>query len=63
MRGLLGDVVFFFATWAIWYHLLGRLRHVIWDLGFGMDVKTSETMGLLMFLGATLLSLFVFVVT
>lgn len=63
LRGFLGDVIFLFATWAIWYHLLGRLRHVIWDLGYGMDVKTSEAMGLMMFIGATLLAILTFIVT
>ena len=63
LRGFLGDVIFLIATWAIWYHLLGRLRHVIWDLGYGMDVRTSEAMGLMMFIGATLLAILTFIVT
>jgi succinate dehydrogenase / fumarate reductase cytochrome b subunit len=58
LRSILGDIIMFFASWAIWFHMLGRLRHVIWDFGHMLDVKTSEYMGWGMFIGATLLALF-----
>lgn len=44
MRSWLGDLVLFLGTGALIYHMLGRLRHVIWDFGYCLDVKTSETM-------------------
>ncbi len=52
-----GDLVLFGATWALWYHTLGRLRHVIWDFGYGMDIKTAEKLGIGMFVGATILTI------
>jgi len=57
MRSFLGDLVMFGATWAIYYHMLGRLRHVIWDLGYCLDVEVSEKLGLGMFVMATVLSI------
>lgn len=57
LTGILGDVLLTLAAWAIWYHVLGRLRHLIWDLGYGVDVKSNERMGLGMFVGATILTL------
>ncbi|MFE3838449.1 succinate dehydrogenase, cytochrome b556 subunit [Pseudogemmobacter sonorensis] len=62
LTSILGDVLLAAATWAIWYHVLGRLRHLIWDLGYFVEVKASETMGLGMFIGATLLTLVTIVV-
>lgn len=53
----IGAVLLTAATWAIWYHALGRLRHLIWDLGYGVEVKFNETMGLVMFIGATVLTI------
>ena len=50
-------VCWLLASWAIWYHVLGRLRHVIWDFGYCLDVETSETLGKGMFIGATVLML------
>ncbi len=57
MTSFLGDLVMFGAAWAIFYHMLGRLRHVIWDLGYCVDVEVSEKMGIGMFVLATVLAL------
>lgn len=56
MRSWLGDLVMFLAAWAIFYHMLGRLRHVIWDLGYCVEVAISEKMGIGMFVLATILA-------
>ncbi|WP_136443032.1 succinate dehydrogenase, cytochrome b556 subunit [Pacificoceanicola onchidii] len=58
LRSFIGDIILLLSTWAIWYHMLGRLRHVIWDLGYCVEVEISEKMGLGMFVGATVLTLF-----
>ncbi len=57
MTSFLGDLVMFGAAWAIFYHMLGRLRHVIWDLGYCVNVEVSEKMGIGMFVLATVLAL------
>ncbi|KUP94374.1 succinate dehydrogenase, cytochrome b556 subunit [Tritonibacter horizontis] len=56
LRSILGDLVLLAATWAIFYHMLGRLRHVIWDFGYCLEVAVSETMAKGMFIGATVLT-------
>ena len=62
LTSIIGDVLLALATWAIWYHVLGRLRHLVWDLGYFIDVKSNETMGLGMFIGATVLTLVTIIV-
>ncbi|MEO9781188.1 MAG: succinate dehydrogenase, cytochrome b556 subunit [Sedimentitalea sp.] len=57
LRSFVGDILMLLATWAIWYHVLGRLRHVIWDFGYLLEVEISERMGLGMFIGATVLTI------
>lgn len=57
MQSWFGDLVLVAGTWAIFYHMLGRLRHVIWDFGFFLDVPTSEKMAIGMFGLATLLTI------
>lgn len=56
LRSWLGDLVLLGASWALWFHMLGRLRHVVWDFGYCLDVPTSEKLGLGMFVGATVLT-------
>jgi succinate dehydrogenase / fumarate reductase cytochrome b subunit len=40
-----GDLVFTAALWAVWYHLLAGLRHLIYDSGRGLDIPTAEKLG------------------
>ena len=53
----LGDLIMFLGTWAIWYHMLGRLRHVIWDLGYLLEVDVSEKMAIGMVAVVTVLTI------
>lgn len=53
----IGKLVQLLATWALFYHALGRLRHVIWDLGYLVEVEASEKMAIGMFVLATVLTL------
>lgn len=62
LRSFLGDLILFGASWAIFYHMLGRLRHVIWDFGHFLDVDTSEKMAIGMMGLATILALIVAIV-
>lgn len=56
LTSIVGDIIMTLTVWAIWYHVLGRLRHLIWDLGYLVEVKANEIMGLGMFIGATVLT-------
>jgi len=56
LTSFVGDIVMLLASWAIWYHMLGRLRHVIWDFGYCLELPISEKMGWGMFIGATVLA-------
>lgn len=39
-----GRVVMVGYSWALLHHMLGGLRHFIWDLGFGFELGTVEWM-------------------
>ncbi|WP_415921473.1 succinate dehydrogenase, cytochrome b556 subunit [Tateyamaria sp. SN6-1] len=63
LRSLLGNLILLGATWAIFYHMLGRLRHVLWDFGYFVNVEQSEKMAIGMFGLATVLTLIVAIAT
>ncbi|MEM1235309.1 MAG: succinate dehydrogenase, cytochrome b556 subunit [Pseudomonadota bacterium] len=56
VQSWLGDLVLLAGVWCLSYHILGRLRHVIWDLGYCWDVKVSERLAIGMFAMATLVT-------
>ncbi|MCV6591957.1 MAG: succinate dehydrogenase, cytochrome b556 subunit [Silicimonas sp.] len=59
LRSWFGDLILFAGTWALFYHMLGRLRHVVWDFGYCLDIEASEKMAIGMFVLATMLTIIV----
>lgn len=41
----LGDLIMTLSVWALWYHALAGLRHLVWDTGRGLEVETAEKTG------------------
>jgi succinate dehydrogenase / fumarate reductase, cytochrome b subunit len=41
----LGQIVLFGATFALFLHLCGGVRHLIWDAGYGFDLRTIYASG------------------
>lgn len=40
-----GDLIMFLSLWALWYHTLAGIRHLIWDSARMLDVPTAEKLG------------------
>jgi succinate dehydrogenase / fumarate reductase cytochrome b subunit len=40
-----GKLILLGSIWALWYHSLAGLRHLIWDNAIGLDVPTAEKLG------------------
>lgn len=52
-----GKLVLLGSILALWYHLLGGIRHLIWDSGRMLDVKKSEQFGIVMLAGSVVLTI------
>jgi succinate dehydrogenase / fumarate reductase cytochrome b subunit len=48
----IGRLILFGYSWALFHHMLGGIRHLIWDTGRGFDLATVEVMALLTPIGA-----------
>jgi succinate dehydrogenase / fumarate reductase cytochrome b subunit len=53
----LGKLVMLGSIWALWYHTLGGIRHLIWDTGALLDLKSAEALGWMCIGGATVLTI------
>jgi succinate dehydrogenase / fumarate reductase cytochrome b subunit len=42
LSSIIGRVVLFGLTVSIFYHLANGIRHLVWDTGRGLDVKTAN---------------------
>tara|TARA_R110002096_G_scaffold12990_14_gene46319 strand:- start:19727 stop:20122 length:396 start_codon:yes stop_codon:yes gene_type:complete len=55
----LGGLIMIGSLWALCYHLLGGIRHLIWDMGYGFDLKVADRMGWAVIIGSFILTLIV----
>lgn len=44
---LLGRTVLFGFTWALLHHMMGGIRHFIWDTGRGFDINSVKTLSIM----------------
>lgn len=63
LRGLLaawyGQLFLFGVSVSVVYHLLNGLRHLMWDLGFNLQVRSAERSGLLVILFSIVLTVII----
>lgn len=52
----IGMIVLFGFTWALFHHLLGGLRHLVWDTGRWLGKETSTRMAYATIAGSILLT-------
>lgn len=51
-----GDLVFAGSALAVWYHFLAGLRHLYFDAGHGLEIKTAEKLGWVCIIGSVVLT-------
>ncbi|HEX6860260.1 MAG TPA: succinate dehydrogenase, cytochrome b556 subunit [Caulobacteraceae bacterium] len=45
LGSILGRIVLFGMTVALFYHLANGIRHLVWDFGHGLDIKSANFSG------------------
>ena len=58
----LGRLVLLGYTWALIHHLLGGIRHLIWDTGAAMEKQVTTRMAQATLIGSVLLTLLIWAV-
>ena len=51
-----GLVVLFGYSWALFHHMLGGVRHLIWDTGAGLEKETASKLAWATVVGSVLLT-------
>ncbi|MEO0371837.1 MAG: succinate dehydrogenase, cytochrome b556 subunit, partial [Pseudomonadota bacterium] len=57
LTSFLGDLIMLGSVWALWYHLLAGVRHLIWDNALMLDIPTAEKLGWACVGGSVLLTI------
>jgi len=62
LNSILGRLILFGFTWALFHHMLGGVRHIIWDAGHGLDDPEREWLAWGTLVGALVLTIAVWVI-
>jgi succinate dehydrogenase / fumarate reductase cytochrome b subunit len=56
-----GQLVLFGYTWALMFHMLGGIRHLVWDTGAYMEKHTATKLAFATAIGSVVLTVLVWV--
>jgi succinate dehydrogenase / fumarate reductase cytochrome b subunit len=57
-----GLIVLFGYTWVLLHHMLGGVRHLVWDFGHGMEPAQRVNMARFTLVGSTILTVLIWIV-
>ena len=59
-QSFFGKFLIIGLTWSFSFQILSEIRHLIWDFGYGFELKTSNISGILVILGSIILTVLIF---
>lgn len=59
---IIGRLILFGYTWALIQHMLGGIRHFIWDTGAAMEKHTATKIATATFVGSVVITLLIWIV-
>jgi succinate dehydrogenase / fumarate reductase cytochrome b subunit len=62
LRSVLGQLILLGSLWALWYHTLAGIRHLIWDQGKMLEIEQAEMLGWICVIGSVVLTVLTVVV-
>ena len=62
LKSFLGKFLIIGITWSFSFQILSEIRHLIMDFGYGMELKTSKILGLVVIFGSFVLTILFYLV-
>ena len=56
LNSLIGKFIILAITWSFSFQILSEIRHLIMDLGYGFELKTTKITGLIVIFGSIILT-------
>ena len=57
LNTIFGKFLSISLCWTFSFHILNEIRHLVWDAGFGFDLKIAKISGFLAFFGSFILTI------
>ncbi len=59
INNFFGKFILIGFTWSMCFHLLSGIRHLIWDFGYGYEIKTANISGIIVIVSSLALTLII----
>ena len=59
-QSFFGNLLIISLSWSFSFHMLSEIRHLIWDLGYGFDLKISKITGVITIIGSLALTILIY---
>ena len=59
-QSFFGKLLIISLSWSFSFHMLSEIRHLIWDLGYGFDLKISKITGIITIIGSLALTVLIY---
>ena len=60
LDSIVGKFIILGITWSFSFQILSEIRHLIMDLGYGFELKTTKISGLIVIFGSVILTIIFF---
>ena len=62
LNSILGKFIALGLVWSFSFQMLSEIRHLIMDMGYGFELKTTRITGLLVIVGSFLLTILIYLI-
>ena len=62
LNSMIGKFIILSITWSFSFQVLSEIRHLILDLGYGFEIKTTNITGLIVIFGSLILTVVFFLI-
>jgi succinate dehydrogenase / fumarate reductase cytochrome b subunit len=62
LTSIFGKLMMLGSIWAIWYHTLAGVRHLIWDNAVGLELETAYKLGWFVVVGSVMMTIITVIV-
>jgi len=60
-QSFFGKLLITSLSWSFSFHILSEIRHLIWDLGYGFDLKIAKITGVITIIGSLALTVLIYI--
>ena len=57
INSFFGKFILIGFTWSMCFHILSGVRHLVWDMGYGFEIKTANISGIIVIIFSLVLTI------